>query len=81
MTANKREEGICQDCGGLTENEFGACAGALAEEYGQNVPPGTNTMGLISCNCCESCRIKCHNSYMAEIDERRITRSTPKEET
>jgi hypothetical protein len=58
---------ICRECGGKTDREYDACAGAIAEEIAQNVVLAVSgTQRLLSCNCCESCRLKCHESWMEE---------------
>lgn len=56
----------CDECGKTTDNEFRPCAGAVAEERSQNVPEPIDCKGLASCNCCESCRDKCHEDWMKE---------------
>lgn len=56
----------CQDCGSESENDLSACAGACAEERDQGVPDILIGPGLPICNCCDDCRIKCHDSWMEE---------------
>lgn len=57
---------LCDECGQPTNNEFCSCAGAEAEERSQGVSPVHNTIGLISCNCCDKCREKCFESWFEE---------------
>lgn len=56
----------CDSCGKRSKNEFRSCAGAEAEERAQNVSPVILAHNLPTCNCCDSCRIKCHNSWMED---------------
>lgn len=57
---------MCEDCGGETENEGSACKGACsqARHYGEDV---FDTKGLMTCNCCDDCREKCHESFMQSV--------------
>ena len=67
MTA---ERGKCQECGGETENDYRACMGACASERLQGDDQvDLDTKGLISCNCCEKCRLECYESFMELADE------------
>lgn len=59
---------ICQECKNPSENEGSACKGACSQEmhFGGNL---SNTNGLITCNCCDSCRLECHNSFMKSLED------------
>jgi len=59
---------VCSECGGITENEYRACKGACSQQhyYGDW---SDDTKGLLSCNCCEDCRWKCHDSFMQSVDD------------
>jgi len=59
----------CQECNKPTKNEGSACAGAIAQEIHFGATGGPmDTTGLITCNCCDKCRIACHNSFMDSVD-------------
>lgn len=61
---------VCEGCGGYTENEGSACKGAISQEYHFNYEfQGLNTNGMITCNCCEDCRWKCHDSFMQSVED------------
>lgn len=62
---------VCENCGG-DGNEWFACEGAITEERAQNVPEPIDTTGLVSCTCCDKCRIKCHESWMEENANRKV---------
>ncbi len=61
---------VCSECGGHTENEYRACKGACASEryYGNDLVD-LDTKGLLSCNCCESCRYKCLDSFLQSVED------------
>jgi len=60
----------CDECGGPTTNSFAACKGACSSErYYGNDMVDLNTNLLESCNCCDDCRWKCHDSFMESIKE------------
>ncbi len=63
------QTGICQECGGITDNDNRACKGACSQEEYNGGEANLDTRGLISCNCCEDCRWKCHDSFMQSIDD------------
>ena len=65
MTSGKE---LCDECGKPTENENTACAGACASERHYGNDPLMDTLGLQGCNCCEACRVACHNSFMDSIE-------------
>lgn len=62
----------CEQCGGPSDNEGRACAGACAEERAQNVPEVQIGHGLPGCTCCDTCRDKCLDDFieMEENEER-----------
>ncbi len=57
----------CDECGGPTDNEYRACKGACSQEihYGGDL---MDTRFLMSCNCCETCRWLCHDSFMESLE-------------
>ncbi len=60
----------CEDCGGPTENDGIVCEGAIAQQY--TLDPsftGLNLNQMITCNCCEACRLKCRESAIKEEEE------------
>lgn len=61
---------ICLECGKPTENEGSACKGAISQQYHYDQSfTGLDTNGLITCNCCDDCRWKCHDSFMQSVDD------------
>jgi hypothetical protein len=59
---------FCNECGGHTTNDGAACQGAMTQEYHFNESfHGLDTKGMITCNCCDNCRWKCHESFMDSV--------------
>ena len=56
----------CKDCGEPTPNEYNICAGAAGYERMNSDVAITDYKGLMTCNCCDSCRIRCFESMQEE---------------
>jgi hypothetical protein len=70
ITSNGVLGDVCSGCGGETENDGEACKGACtSERYYGNDLVDLDTKGLPSCNCCEACRWKCHESFMQSVED------------
>ena len=65
----KSTDNICLECKGITENDYRACKGACSQEMHYGGDGYLDTKGLISCNCCEECRWKCHDSFLQSVED------------
>ena len=61
---------FCEECGANTVNEGSACKGAVSQQYHYDATfSGLNTNGLITCNCCDDCRLKCWDSFLESVND------------
>jgi hypothetical protein len=65
--------GKCENCELEIQEESRPCAGCVAYEITNCATAITNFGGLPSCNCCESCRYKCLQSYQEEYPDNDLT--------
>lgn len=59
---------LCDECKKNPANESFACEGAMASERSQTLGPVDTTL-LLSCTCCDQCRMKCLDSFIEQIQE------------